>query len=116
VRDAAGRGCHRLWIAGRALGWTPGTTGTSSPERARGVRAIPTDGMGRRLSRTVAGTTTKYLYDGATVVQEQDSANSATANLLTGLGIDQALSRTDSAGERSFLTDALGSVLAPTDT
>jgi len=72
--------------------------------------------MGRRLSRTVAGTTTKYLYDGATVVQEQDSANSATANLLTGLGIDQALSRTDSAGERSFLTDALGSVLAPTDT
>ena len=50
------------------------------------------------------------------MVQEQDSSNAATANLLTGLGIDQVFSRTDAAGERSFLTDALGSTIALADT
>jgi RHS repeat-associated protein len=49
------------------------------------------------------------------VVQEQDSGNVATANLLTGLGIDQVFSRTDAAGERSLLTDALGSTIALAD-
>src|SRR6266568_5785943 len=35
-------------------------------------------------------------------------------NLLTG-GLEEYFSRTDSAGARSFLTDALGSTLALTD-
>src|SRR5919106_100716 len=38
----------------------------------------------------------------------------ATANLLTGLGIDAYLTRTDDAGRRGFLTDALGSTIALT--
>ncbi len=37
------------------------------------------------------------------------------ANLLTGLRVDEVFSRTDSAGTRSFLPDALGSTLALTD-
>jgi RHS repeat-associated protein len=81
-----------------------------------GSASFSYDGLGRRLSKTVGGTTTKFLYDGANVVQEQNSSNTATANLLTGLGIDQSFSRTDSAGVRSFLTDALGSTLALADT
>ncbi len=81
-----------------------------------GAASFAYDGLGRRVSKTVSGTTTKYLYDGANVVQEQDSAGAPTANLLTGLGIDQVFSRTDSAGERSFLTDALGSTIALADT
>jgi RHS repeat-associated protein len=35
--------------------------------------------------------------------------------MLTGLGIDEVFSRTDSTGTRTFLTDALGSTLALTD-
>ncbi|WP_147298044.1 RHS repeat-associated core domain-containing protein [Trinickia dinghuensis] len=35
--------------------------------------------------------------------------------MLTGLGIDEVLSRTDSLGTRSFVTDALGSTVALTD-
>ncbi len=81
-----------------------------------GAASFAYDGLGRRVTKTVGGTTTKYLYDGANVVQEQDSSNVATANLLTGLGIDQVFSRTDAAGETSFLTDALGSTIALADT
>ncbi len=41
--------------------------------------------------------------------------SSNTANLLTGLGIDEVFTRTDSSGTRHFLTDALGSTLALAD-
>jgi RHS repeat-associated protein len=78
-----------------------------------GSSSFTYDGMGRRLSKTVEGTTTKFLYDGANAVQEQNSGNSATANLFTGLGIDQAFSRQVVGGATSsLLTDALGSTIA----
>jgi YD repeat-containing protein len=70
------------------------------------------DGFGRRLSETVSGTTTQFLYDGLNPVQELNVSNVATANLLTGLKIDEVFSRTDSSGARSFLTDILGSARA----
>jgi RHS repeat-associated protein len=72
------------------------------------------DAVGRRKSKTVNGTTTYFLYDGLNVVQELNSTT-PTANLLTSLGIDETLQRTDAAGARSFLTDGLGSTLALTD-
>jgi RHS repeat-associated protein len=70
------------------------------------------DPFGRRVSKTIVGTT-QYLYDGANPVQEI-SGTTASANLLTG-GLDEYFQRTDSAGARSFLTDALGSTLALAD-
>lgn len=70
------------------------------------------DPFGRRVSKTIGGTT-QYLYDGANPVQEI-SGSSASANLLTG-GVDEYFQRTDSAGARNFLTDALGSTLALAD-
>jgi RHS repeat-associated protein len=48
-------------------------------------------------------------------VQELTLGGTPTANLLIGLGIDEVFRRTDSAGARDFLTDALGSTLALTD-
>ncbi len=72
------------------------------------------DGLGRRLHQTVGGPTTDFLYDGVNPVQEL-SGGTPTANLLTGLGIDEFFTRTDSAGTRSFLSDALGSTVALTD-
>ncbi|RDU94533.1 RHS repeat-associated core domain-containing protein, partial [Trinickia dinghuensis] len=60
------------------------------------------------------GTTTNFLYDGANAVQEL-AGGTPSANMLTGLGIDEVFSRTDSLGTRSFLTDALGSTVALTD-
>jgi RHS repeat-associated protein len=81
-----------------------------------GSASFAYDGLGRRLSKTVGGTTTKFLYDGPNVAQEQNSSNTATANLLTGLGIDQTFSRSLVGGATSsLLTDALGSTIALAD-
>jgi RHS repeat-associated protein len=73
------------------------------------------DGLRRRRRKTVSGTTTNFLYDGWNFVQEQASGGTPTANLLTGLGIDQTFTRTDSAGTSSPLVDALGSALERAD-
>lgn len=72
------------------------------------------DAYGRRIQKTIGGTTTGFLYDGANPVQEL-SGSTPTANMLTGLGADQYLTRTDPAGTRSLLPDALGSTVALTD-
>jgi RHS repeat-associated protein len=52
-----------------------------------------------------------YVYDGLNPVQEKNGAT-VTANLLTGLGIDEFFTRTDGVGVRSLLPDALGSTVA----
>ena len=72
------------------------------------------DAYGRRLSKTVSGAATGYLYDGANPVQEL-TGTTPSANILTGLGIDEFYRRTDTSGSRDMLTDALGSIIALTD-
>jgi RHS repeat-associated protein len=72
------------------------------------------DGLGRRRGKTVGGTTTNFLYDGLNLVQEL-SGSTATANLLTGGGVDEAFIRTDASGTSAFLRDTLGSALALAD-
>jgi RHS repeat-associated protein len=71
------------------------------------------DAFGRRVSKTIGAATTNYLYDDVNPVQEL-SGGSPTANLLTGLGVDEYFQRTDSSGPANFLTDALGSTIALT--
>jgi RHS repeat-associated protein len=59
--------------------------------------------------------TTNYLYDHSNVVQEQISGV-GTAHVLYGLGMDERYARTNTAGVVSyFLTDAMGSTIALTD-
>jgi len=72
------------------------------------------DGFGRRGSKTVSGTSTNFLYDGINLVQEL-SGSTPTANLVTGLGVDETLMRTDAGGTGTLLIDALGSALALAD-
>ena len=63
------------------------------------------DPFGRRASKTIAGATTQFQYDGRRVVQE---IQPGAGNVLTNMG----LSRTDSTGNMTFLGDILGSTLA----
>lgn len=72
------------------------------------------DALNRRSQKTLAGSTTGTLHDGINPVQELSGAT-PTANLLSGLGIDEVFTRTDSGGTRSLLADALGSTLALAD-
>ncbi|MDH5642473.1 MAG: RHS repeat-associated core domain-containing protein, partial [Nitrospira sp.] len=69
------------------------------------------DSFGRRTGKTISGTTTNFVYDGLNPVQEK-SGSTVTANLLTGLGIDEFFTRTNGVGSRALLTDALGSTVA----
>jgi RHS repeat-associated protein len=69
------------------------------------------DALGRRRGKTVGGTTTQFLYDGVNPVQEL-AGGTASANSLTGLGIDEYLTRTDGTGTANYLADALGSSVA----
>jgi RHS repeat-associated protein len=71
------------------------------------------DAFGRRTSKSINGTATSYLYDGANIVQEQ-TGGAATANMLNG-GADEVFTRSDAAGGWNVLRDGLGSTLALTD-
>ncbi len=73
------------------------------------------DPFGRRVRKDVNGQATQFLYDGANPVQELSASGSVTANLLTGLAVDEVFTRNESGASRSFLADALGSPLALTD-
>jgi RHS repeat-associated protein len=72
------------------------------------------DAFGRRQKKTLGATITSYLYDGANNVQELTNG-SPTANVLTGLGVDELFQRTEGATIRTFLSDALGSTVALAD-
>lgn len=82
-----------------------------------GVAAFAYDGLGRRQSSTMgANPARSYLYDGFDVVQEQ-TAGAPSANVLTGPGTDERLTRTPATGTNAgtpstFLADALGSTVA----
>lgn len=72
------------------------------------------DAFGRRVAKTVGGKRTDYVHDGSQVIQERTGVG--TANLLAGLEADELYARDDASGTASLLTDALGSVIALTDT
>jgi len=79
------------------------------------------DAFGRRTSKTIGTTTTQFLYDGWNPVQElapstPPLAPVPTANMVTGLGVDEYFQRSDQVnGTLTFMTDALGSPLALTN-
>jgi RHS repeat-associated protein len=87
---------------------------------AMGYR-IEYDALGRRIEKTINGTTTRYLYDGSDIILEMDESNVATAYYIRTLNIDEPLARIelDSSGNvtgiRFYLADALGSIIALTD-
>jgi RHS repeat-associated protein len=73
------------------------------------------DAIGRRIQKTINGTTTQYIYDEMDIIQEKQNG-SVTANYIRSLNIDEPLARIKSDGTiRYYQTDALGSVIALTD-
>jgi RHS repeat-associated protein len=72
------------------------------------------DAFGRRRSRTVTGTSKSFLYDEWNLVQEL-TGGTASANLLTGLNIDETFVRAEAAGASALLADGLGSTLEVAD-
>jgi RHS repeat-associated protein len=76
-----------------------------------GVAATFTyDALNRRTSKTVNGVSSQNLHDGADVVQEM-SGGAVSATYLRGQNVDEPFVR-QSSGAEYYHTDALGSVLA----
>lgn len=67
------------------------------------------DSFGRRVSLTVNGDTTHYLYDNQSMLAQEISPMGV--HLISGLGT----SRLDSGGAMTFLSDESGSVIALAD-
>ena len=65
------------------------------------------------MSKTISGTTTQFVYDGWNPVQELNASKhpSVTANLLTGLRIDEYFTRRASGATSSILSDPLRSTI-----
>ncbi len=71
------------------------------------------DALGRRVSRTVNGVSGAFVYDGRQAIGEVRNGQLAET-LLSGLAIDEVIARYSQTGNRTYLTDALGSVFAQT--
>jgi RHS repeat-associated protein len=71
------------------------------------------DPLGRRQRKTIDGTVTDYVYDGLNPVKA--TVGATTVDLLTGLGIDEYLTRTSGGTPEYFLGEALGSTVALAD-
>ena len=71
--------------------------------------------MGRRLSRTVDGTTERYLYDGPDRMATLDASGSVVGHYTFGPGIDEPLGVERGGDSRYFHADHLGSVVALSD-
>ncbi len=72
------------------------------------------DAIGRRLSKTINGVTTKFVYSGDQVIEE--IANGATKRYLVGLGLDSVLASRQGSTDEFLLKDALsGSTIAVVD-
>jgi RHS repeat-associated protein len=72
------------------------------------------DPFGRRIGKTLNSQQTRYAYLGANLAQEI-SGGLVASNMLTGLSMDDLFARTAGGSTSSYLTDALGSVLALSD-
>lgn len=130
-------------VTGNALSWDAISrlSSIASPSSTFPFASFTYDAFGRRTTKGVeknisctgdvfAGTFTctesgswiSFLYDGLNPVQEQSytttnfvAGPTTKADLLTGLGLDELFTRTDSSGTLSVLADALGSTLALAD-
>ncbi len=71
------------------------------------------DVQGRRIRHDVNGDVREYQYDAVEIVREL--VNGADVGYLRGLDIDEPLARLADADTKYYLTDALGSSVALTD-
>lgn len=78
------------------------------------IASFQYDAFNRRTGKTVNGVSRNFLHDDWQIVQELNGST-PTANLLTGLGVDENFRRTAGSTVEDFLTDALGSTIALTD-
>ncbi|MEQ1709491.1 MAG: RHS repeat-associated core domain-containing protein [Terricaulis sp.] len=90
---------------------------TSATPPGGAAATLAYDALGR-LSETVGAATTRFLYDGASMIGEYDGSNALQRRFVHGPGVDEPLVWYEGAGttdRRWLLADQLGSVVAVTN-
>jgi RHS repeat-associated protein len=92
-------------------------TGESPPQDTSSWAQInyKQDVAGRRVEKAVDGYSTRYIYDGDSVIAEYDGNNNLLRKYIYGPGIDQPVSMIEVADSNAtyyYHFDALGSVVA----
>ncbi|MBU1223621.1 MAG: type IV secretion protein Rhs [Gammaproteobacteria bacterium] len=117
---ASGTGATTLALVWNALDHLNTATRTGANAIAE---SYAYDDSGRRISKTSAGTTTSYLYEGDAIHAEWTGSISGnpTAAYVHGAGIDEPLLRltgttsSPAATQAAYLQDGLGSVVGTTN-
>ena len=79
-------------------------------------RLLNDDALGRRVQKSVAGTTTNYLYSGQKLLAEYDpSWGLPNTQYVHGPGIDNVILRATSTAAQYYHQDGLNSVVAVTN-
>lgn len=76
-----------------------------------GNQSYTYDDQGRRIAKTVGGTTTSYLYNGQDIVAEYSNWTSPTAQYTHGPNMDDPIIRATATAAQYFHQDGLGSVV-----
>ena len=74
------------------------------------------DPKNRVVERQLNGTPTFYIYDGWNLIEERDNAGDVLATYVDGVRQDELISRATSAGTIYYHQNALGSIVALTNT
>ena len=117
VATGSGRISIYTWDSRNRLTQLQITTQDGSATGAGAIAAsFRYDAQGRRVTRTVNGETTRYLYEGQQALGELRTNQSVQTfePLITGLQLDEVIARYTQNGAISYLADALNSVLAQT--
>jgi YD repeat-containing protein len=81
-----------------------------------GVIAFAYDPFGRRISRSVDGTVIQYVYDQDAIIAVYDPSGNVIARYAHGLAIDEPLAVQQGSSIHFYHADALGSIVALTNT
>ncbi|MDD5491994.1 MAG: polymorphic toxin type 44 domain-containing protein [bacterium] len=73
------------------------------------------DALGRRIEKNVAGTITRYIYDGEDIIQELDGNNQIVSTYTHGPGIDEPILVEKNGEKYYYVSDGLGSITALVD-
>jgi RHS repeat-associated protein len=73
------------------------------------------DALGRRIEKNVAGTISKYIYDGEDIIEELDGNNQVVATYTHGPGIDEPILLEKNGQKYYYIADGLGSITAIVD-
>ncbi|MCI5226246.1 MAG: hypothetical protein D3918_06180, partial [Candidatus Electrothrix sp. AX2] len=78
------------------------------------IASFTIDALNRRVQKTAGGVTTEYIYDDSRIIEERVGAVT-TASYVYGNMLDEVILMNRGGSTSYFHTDALGSVIALTD-